>query len=97
MLKVDKSFVDQVGGARPDTSLLEAIIAMSHSMRLTIVAEGVEEPEQATWLQLARCSMGQGFLWSRPVELTAARDLLLGGLTVAGRPTGGDDGLLVVS
>ena len=42
---------------------------MSHSMRLTIVAEGVEQPEQAAWLQHARCSIGQGFLWSRPVEL----------------------------
>ncbi len=97
VLKVDKSFVDQVCGPRPDTSLLEAIIAMSHSMRLTTVAEGVEEPEQATWLQLARCSMGQGYLWSRPVELTAARALLHGGLAVGGRPTGEDDGLLVVS
>ena len=49
---------------------------MSHSMRLTTVAEGVEQPEQAAWLQHARCSMGQGYLWSRPVELADARDLL---------------------
>ena len=61
----------------PDASLVEAIIAMSHSMRLTTVAEGVEHPEQAAWLQDARCSIGQGYLWSRPVELAAARALLL--------------------
>ena len=72
VLKVDKSFVDQVGGGSADTSLVEAIIAMSHSMRLTTVAEGVEQAEQAAWLQHARCSMGQGYLWSRPVELAAA-------------------------
>ncbi len=86
VLKVDKSFVDQVCGPRPDTSLLEAIIAMGHGMRLATVAEGVEEPEQAAWLQLARCSMGQGYLWSRPVELEHARTLLLRG-TAAWLPT----------
>ena len=66
-----------------DTSLVEAIIAMSHSMRLTTVAEGVEQPEQAAWLQHARCSMGQGYLWSRPVELAAARELLHGAARTA--------------
>ena len=77
VLKVDKSFIDQVcSNNGNDTSLVEAIIAMSRSMRLVTVAEGVEQPEQAAWLQLAQCTMGQGFLWSRPVELTAARELL---------------------
>ena len=76
VLKVDKSFIDQVGGTGADTSLVEAIIAMSRSMRLTTVAEGVEQPEQAAWLQLARCSMGQGYLWSRPVDIATARKLL---------------------
>jgi EAL domain-containing protein (putative c-di-GMP-specific phosphodiesterase class I) len=78
VLKVDKSFIDPVGSAT-DTSLLEAIMTMSHSLRLTTVAEGVEQPEQAAWLQGARCSLGQGYLWSRPVELSTARELLLRG------------------
>jgi diguanylate cyclase (GGDEF)-like protein/PAS domain S-box-containing protein len=76
VLKVDKSFIDPVAGSATDTSLLEAIMTMSHSLRLTTVAEGVEQPEQAAWLQLARCSLGQGYLWSRPVELATARELL---------------------
>ena len=86
VLKVDKSFIDQVCGSNSDTSLIEAIITMSHSMRLVTVAEGVEQPEQAAWLQLARCSMGQGYLWSRPVELAAARELLLHGAAPAAPP-----------
>ncbi len=98
ILKVDKSFIDQVCRGTADTSLVEAIIAMSHSMRLTTIAEGVEAPEQAAWLQHARCSIGQGYLWSRPVELTAARELLVRG-THRGHlrsvPTGGADELLV--
>jgi diguanylate cyclase (GGDEF)-like protein len=79
VLKVDKSFVDQVGAGGTDTSLVEAIIKMGRSMRLTTVAEGVEQAEQAAWLRGVRCSLGQGFLWSRPVELPAARDLLVNG------------------
>jgi diguanylate cyclase (GGDEF)-like protein/PAS domain S-box-containing protein len=76
VLKVDKSFIDHVCGSAADTSLVEAIIAMSHGLRLTTVAEGVEQAEQAEWLRAAHCSMGQGYLWSRPVELAAAAELL---------------------
>jgi EAL domain-containing protein (putative c-di-GMP-specific phosphodiesterase class I) len=79
LLKIDKSFIDQVCTGTADTSLVEAIITMSHSLRLTTVAEGVERTEQAVWLQKARCSAAQGFLWSRPVELDAARALLTHG------------------
>ena len=67
-------------------------------MRLTTVAEGVEQPEQAAWLQLARCSLGQGYLWSRPVELAAAREpAAVATATPASPPpcTGAGDGLLV--
>jgi diguanylate cyclase (GGDEF)-like protein/PAS domain S-box-containing protein len=101
VLKVDKSFIDKVCAGTSDTSLVEAIITMSHSMRLTTIAEGVEQPEQAAWLKHARCSLGQGYLWSRPVELDAARELLLKGThrgapPVAALPAAavGDDGLL---
>jgi EAL domain-containing protein (putative c-di-GMP-specific phosphodiesterase class I) len=94
VLKVDKSFIDPVGTPAADTSLLEAIIAMSHSMRLTTVAEGVESAEQAAWLQLARCSLGQGYLWSRPVDLPAARQLLADGAPRVLVPRADDDVLL---
>jgi EAL domain-containing protein (putative c-di-GMP-specific phosphodiesterase class I) len=80
ILKVDKSFVDDVCGSSHGASVTEAIIAMSRSMRLTTVAEGVELPEQADWLQSAACTMGQGFLWSQPVEIAAAHHLLRAGL-----------------
>ena len=62
-------------------------------MRLTTTAEGVEEAEQAAWLQAAGCSLGQGYLWSRPVELPAARALLLRGTHRT--PVGDGDGVLV--
>jgi len=79
VLKVDKSFVDKICGPSMDASLIETIISMSHTMKLTTVAEGVEQLEQAAWLRAARCTLGQGYLWSRPVPLAAARKLLTAG------------------
>ncbi len=80
VLKVDKSFVDRLGVGADDTSVVEAIIAMSAALDLVMVAEGVEQEEQARWLHAHGSALGQGFLWSRPVELTRALALLHAGL-----------------
>ncbi|MBV9820693.1 MAG: EAL domain-containing protein [Actinobacteria bacterium] len=76
VLKVDKSFVDHVTTDPQNASLARAIIDLSRGMRFTTVAEGVELAEQARWLREANCTYGQGYLWSRPVELSAAVRLL---------------------
>ncbi len=76
VLKIDKSFVDRLAGSGQDDSLVEAIVAMGRSLRLATVAEGVELPEQAALLRTTGCALGQGYLWSRPVPLEAARALL---------------------
>ena len=77
VLKVDKAFIDRVMTDRNDAALTEAILAMSASMSLLTVAEGVEDDAQAGWLTAARCRYGQGYLWSRPVPLELARELVL--------------------
>jgi diguanylate cyclase (GGDEF)-like protein/PAS domain S-box-containing protein len=90
VLKVDKSFIDRVALDDQGASLTEAIIAMSHTMNLTTVAEGVEVAEQAAWLRRVRCPIGQGYYWSRPVDFDGVRELLA-------RPTderGGMTGLI---
>jgi diguanylate cyclase (GGDEF)-like protein/PAS domain S-box-containing protein len=79
VLKVDKSFIDRVTTDQHDASLAEAIIALSQSMHFTTVAEGVEQKEQASWLLEANCDYGQGYLWSKPVELAIAHRLLADG------------------
>jgi len=76
VLKVDKSFVDHVTTDPQNASLARAIIDLSRGMRFTTVAEGVELAEQARWLREADCTYGQGYLWSRPVELATATRLL---------------------
>ncbi len=85
ILKIDKSFIDRVAiGDDQGASVTEAIIAMSRSMNLATVAEGVELAEQAQWLLGSGCTIGQGYFWSRPVELAAVRELLAA--SVAGSP-----------
>lgn len=84
VLKVDKSFIDRVTVDSQDAALTEAIIAMGNRMELITVAEGVEDSGQAAWLSAVDCDYGQGFLWSRPVPLPSARELL----TRQGAPAG---------
>lgn len=76
VLKVDKSFIDRVTDDGQDALVTAAIIAMSHVMQLRTVAEGVERTEQADWLGGTDCDYGQGFLWSKPVDLAEAIRLL---------------------
>ena len=80
ILKVDKAFVDQLGDTARRNTVTEAIFAMSRTLDLTSVAEGVELPEQAAWLEDAACTMGQGYLWSQPVDLVRAHGLLRTGV-----------------
>ncbi len=77
ILKVDKAFVDHVATDTNDAALTDAIVAMSRSMNLTTVAEGVEDQAQASWLTAAQCDFGQGYFWSRPVPIDDARSLLV--------------------
>ncbi|GAB6903598.1 putative bifunctional diguanylate cyclase/phosphodiesterase [Kineosporia succinea] len=76
VLKVDKSFIDRVASDAQGASVTEAIIAMSHTMNLSTVAEGVEVAEQAAWLRQVRCPIGQGYYWSRPVDEAGVHELL---------------------
>ncbi|MET3806025.1 diguanylate cyclase (GGDEF)-like protein/PAS domain S-box-containing protein [Nakamurella sp. UYEF19] len=76
ILKVDKSFVDGVTERGQAASVTAAIIAMSRTMNLDTVAEGVEHAEQAVWLIEAGCSHAQGYLWSPPVIFDRALQML---------------------
>ncbi len=67
-LKVDKSFVDGLGSGNPDdAALASAILSMAHSLRLEVVAEGIESMAQRDELWSMGCGLGQGYLYSRPV------------------------------
>jgi diguanylate cyclase (GGDEF)-like protein/PAS domain S-box-containing protein len=66
-LKVDRSFIRDIPGDSEDKAITEAIVAMGHSLNLTVVAEGVETREQAMFLHEQHCDELQGFLFSKPL------------------------------
>jgi diguanylate cyclase (GGDEF)-like protein/PAS domain S-box-containing protein len=72
-VKIDKSFVKDMAGNAGHRALIEAILALAHSLGLSVVAEGVENTGQATLLQERACEHAQGYLYSRPLP---AEDLL---------------------
>jgi diguanylate cyclase (GGDEF)-like protein/PAS domain S-box-containing protein len=75
-LKIDKSFVDEVGGDLQGPTLVEAILDIARVLGMKVVAEGVEHTGQARFLEDQRCDFAQGFLFSRPVPAQAFTDLL---------------------
>lgn len=75
-LKIDKSFVDSLE-RDGDASLVEAIIQIANSLKMTVVAEGVETLTQQAWLQKLECDAIQGYLISPPLDAAAAETFML--------------------
>ena len=65
-IKIDRSFVTGLGLEADDTSIVEAVVRLGHSLGLTVVAEGVETPLQLNRLRELGCDRAQGYLFGRP-------------------------------
>ena len=66
LLKLDSSFIEDIGGDAKNEQLLEIMIGLAHRIGARVVAEGVERPEQLAWLQKSGCDFIQGYLIGRP-------------------------------
>ncbi|PSN19130.1 GGDEF domain-containing protein [filamentous cyanobacterium CCP5] len=75
-LKIDKSFVDDLGHDREDASIVKAIIQIAQSLKMNVVAEGVETEAQRQRLQQLGCDACQGYLVSRPLASEQATDFI---------------------
>jgi diguanylate cyclase (GGDEF)-like protein/PAS domain S-box-containing protein len=75
-LKIDRSFIADVIVNNDDAAITEAIISMAHSLKLKVIAEGVEHREQLHFLQLRNCDEVQGYYLARPMSASDLGSLL---------------------
>jgi len=68
-LKIDRSFISDVAVDQNDAAIAKSIISLAHNMSLSVVAEGVENSDQAKWLRERGCDMAQGFLFAKPMSV----------------------------
>ena len=76
ILKIDKSFIDEVSGGGESSALTAAVIKLAGILNLTPVAEGIERPDQLERLMALKCDLGQGYLFARPLTPAALQSLL---------------------
>jgi EAL domain-containing protein (putative c-di-GMP-specific phosphodiesterase class I) len=68
VLKIDKSFVDDIASDGNDQAIVTTIIAMGKALNLRLVAEGIETPQQREFLTTHGCTEGQGYLYGKPMD-----------------------------
>jgi predicted signal transduction protein with EAL and GGDEF domain len=66
-LKIDRSFIEEIGQSADSSVILASIIQLGLDLKMTITAEGIETPEQHRWLRASGCHQLQGYLFSRPL------------------------------
>ena len=79
-LKIDRSFVDSMATDADNMTMVSTIITLAHSFDLEVVAEGVENEEQAKLLKLMKCDSMQGFLFAQPMPAEQIEEVLTFGL-----------------
>jgi diguanylate cyclase (GGDEF)-like protein len=79
-LKIDQSFVRQIGPSGEVSHIVSAVLGMARNLNLRVVAEGVETPEELAFLRLHDCDEAQGYYFSRPVPAETFASLLATGI-----------------
>ena len=77
VLKIDRSFVSLLDGSPDDAAIVHGLVQLGRTLRLEVVAEGVETAEQRDRLRAEHCDLAQGYLFARPLEAADAELLLL--------------------
>ncbi len=77
-LKIDRSFVTAAAQNHGDPGILPIIISLARTLKMGVIAEGIETVEQLTLLRSLGCNYGQGYLFARPLNLEAAEKALYG-------------------
>ena len=75
-MKIDRSFIDKLGTDKKSDAIVKTILMLGGNLDLEVVAEGIETVKQLELLQTLGCRLGQGYLFSRPVDAAEAFTLL---------------------
>ncbi len=84
-LKIDRSFVEKLGGEGSDGAIVAGVVAMAHALGMDVVAEGVETDEQLRKVMDMECDNAQGFFFARPLSSEMMGRLLADHLEVGRR------------
>jgi diguanylate cyclase (GGDEF)-like protein/PAS domain S-box-containing protein len=79
VIKIDRSFVMEITSNPDGAAIVQTILAMAHTLKLRVVAEGVEKPEELMFLREHGCEEMQGYYFSKPVPLSEFEELLCSG------------------
>ncbi len=75
-LKIDRTFINEVTSSSDDASIVSAIVSLGHTLKLKVIAEGVETPEQLEFLQMLGCDQYQGYHYSAAMPANELADLI---------------------
>jgi len=76
VLKIDRAFIRNITEAGDDLAIVAALIDLAHALGVTVIAEGVESPDQRRLLGELKCEQAQGYLWSPPVARDELNDAI---------------------
>ncbi|HEX5353484.1 MAG TPA: EAL domain-containing protein [Rhodanobacteraceae bacterium] len=76
LLKIDRSFINDITGHGESFQIVRTIMSLAHNLGMDVVAEGPEDADQVAQLQSIGCEFGQGYYFSKPVDLASAAALL---------------------
>ncbi len=80
-LKIDRSFVGNLGLSEETWKIVQAIVSLGHNLEMELIAEGIENLVQLRMLQALKCEYGQGYYFAKPMESAAIEMLLAGRLS----------------
>jgi EAL domain-containing protein (putative c-di-GMP-specific phosphodiesterase class I) len=78
-LKIDRSFVQKMFANNENMEIIKTIISLAHNLGLDLIVVGLELSEQLSQIKELKCSYGQGFLFSKPMEVATIDNLLASG------------------
>jgi diguanylate cyclase (GGDEF)-like protein len=77
-LKIDRSFISGIAGSKESAALIHTLVQLGKTLHIETLAEGIEDQAQLQTLQREHCDQGQGFLFSRPLDVDAVEKFLSG-------------------